>query len=177
DQPFFWLGDTGWKLFLHLDREEAVQYMEDRHQKGFNVIQVMVSFYNLSTTNVYGDSIFVNGDVSQPRITEGNKFGVGDQYDYWDHMDYIIDLAAEKGIYIAIVPVWGTSVRAGLVTTDQANKYARFLADRYKEKGNIIWMNGGDLKGSDSTAVWKTIGETLDSNDPNHLITFHPIGQ
>lgn len=176
-KPFFWLGDTGWKLFLRLDRQEAAQYLEDRHQKGFNVIQVMVSFYNVSATNVYGDSIFVNGDVSRPRITEGNEYGEGDQYDYWDHMDYIIDLAAEKGIYMAIVPVWGTSVRAGWVTADQARRYAAFLANRYKNKENIIWLNGGDLAGSDSTAVWNAIGETLRSNDPNHLITFHPIGQ
>ncbi len=176
-KPFFWLGDTGWKLFLRLDREEANQYLEDRHQKGVNVIQVMVSFYNVAATNAYGDSIFVNGDVSQPRVTEGNIFGVSDQYDYWDHIDYIIDLAAKKDIYMAIVPVWGTTVRAGKVTADQAAQYATFLANRYKNKENIIWMNGGDLKGSDSTAIWTAIGETLRSNDHNHLITYHPIGQ
>jgi hypothetical protein len=29
-KPFFWLGDTGWLLFLKLNREEADQYLEDR---------------------------------------------------------------------------------------------------------------------------------------------------
>src|SRR3954449_4113292 len=40
--PFFWLGDTGWLLFSKLTREEAVQYLEDRRKKGFNIIQVML---------------------------------------------------------------------------------------------------------------------------------------
>jgi hypothetical protein len=40
--PFFWLGDTGWLLFTKLSREEGERYLEDRRQKGFNVIQVMV---------------------------------------------------------------------------------------------------------------------------------------
>ena len=40
-EPFFWLGDTGWLLFGKLTREEADKYLEDRRQKGFNVIQVM----------------------------------------------------------------------------------------------------------------------------------------
>jgi hypothetical protein len=31
--------------------------------------------------------------------------------------------------------------------------------------------------GSDSTKVWNFIGETLDSIDKNHLITFHPRGR
>ena len=40
--PFFWLGDTGWLLFVKLDREAAADYLETRKQQGFNVIQVMV---------------------------------------------------------------------------------------------------------------------------------------
>ena len=37
-EPFFWLGDTGWLLFSKLDREEAEKYLDDRANKGFNVI-------------------------------------------------------------------------------------------------------------------------------------------
>jgi hypothetical protein len=59
----------------------------------------------------------------------------------------------------------------------QAKQYATFLANRYKTQSNIIWMNGGDIKGSDSLEVWKTIGKTLHEKDPGHLITFHPRGR
>ncbi|HEY0677034.1 MAG TPA: DUF4038 domain-containing protein, partial [Chitinophagaceae bacterium] len=41
-KPFFWLGDTGWLLFIKLNREESLQYLDIRKQQGYNVIQVMV---------------------------------------------------------------------------------------------------------------------------------------
>jgi hypothetical protein len=174
--PFFWLGDTGWLLFARLNREDAERYLEDRRSKGFNVIQVML-LHTLGVVNAYGDSALVNRNPSKPKTTPGNTFSNPLQYDYWDHVDYIIDLAAAKGIYIALVPVWGSEVKAGRVTQAQAASYARFLATRYKSKPNIIWMNGGDIKGSDSLRVWNSIGATLHAIDPGHLCTFHPRGR
>jgi hypothetical protein len=76
-----------------------------------------------------------------------------------------------------MVPVWGSEVKAGHVTAAQAKVYAGFLANRYKSQTNVIWMNGGDIKGADSMAVWKAIGNTLHEKDPGHLITFHPRGR
>src|SRR5690606_18692678 len=66
---------------------------------------------------------------------------------------------------------------AGLVSRDEAKAYATFLAKRYGDRSNIIWLNGGDVFGSDSLEIWNIIGETLRANDPNHLITFHPRGR
>jgi len=175
-KPFFWLGDTGWLLFLKLNREEADKYLEDRRKKGFNVIQVMV-VHSPGEVNVYGDSALINKNVTTPKVTPGNKFSNKSEYDFWDHVDYIIDKAAQKGLYIALVPVWGGNVKAGLVNQQQAKIYATWLANRYKNKPNIIWINGGDIPGSDSIKVWNTIGKTLDSIDKNHLITFHPRGR
>ena len=175
-EPFFWLGDTGWLLFGKLNREEAEKYLEDRKQKGFNVIQVMV-LHNLNAVNAYGDSALVNKNVASPRITKGNSFSNPGQYDYWDHIDYIINLAASKGLYMALVPVWGTNVKNGWVKVSEAKKYASFLANRYKKNWNIVWLNGGDIKGSDSINVWKTIGTTIKKNDPKHLMSYHPYGR
>ncbi|WP_029285767.1 glycoside hydrolase family 140 protein [Pedobacter sp. R20-19] len=175
-EPFFWLGDTGWLLFSKLNREEANTYLEDRKQKGFNVIQVMV-LHEVPSVNIYGDSLIINKDVSKPAITKGNDFKDSKAYDFWDHVDYIIDLAEKKGIYMALVPVWGTNVKEKKVNVPQAKIYAEFLAKRYRDKSNIIWLNGGDIKGSDGLEVWNTIGQTLRANDPNHLITFHPRGR
>jgi len=173
-KPFFWLGDTGWLLFGKLDREQADKYLSDRQAKGFNVVQVMV-LHNLSVTNAAGDSALVNKNIAMPKLVSpaaGNgKKG------YWDHLDEIIDLAAQKGLYMALVPVWGPNVRAGHVTAQQAETYASFLAKRYKGKSNIIWMNGGDVRGDDSLKIWNIIGTTLKKQDPNHLVTFHPFGR
>lgn len=175
-EPFFWLGDTGWLLFGKLSREEADKYLDDRSKKGFNVIQVMV-LHTVPTVNFYGDTAMVNKDVAKPKVTQGNDPKDSVQYDFWDHVDYMVDKAAEKGLYMALVPVWGSNVKSGLVNQKQAAVYAKFLADRYKNRPNIIWLNGGDIKGSDSLEVWKTIGTVLRKNDPNHLITFHPRGR
>ncbi|TKC02389.1 glycoside hydrolase family 140 protein [Pedobacter cryotolerans] len=176
EKPFFWLGDTGWLLFGKLDRDEAVKYLEDRKEKGFNVIQVMV-LHEVPSVNVYGDSSVLNKNVATPAVTPGKDFNDSTQYDYWDHVDYIITEATKRDIYMALVPVWGTNVKQKLVTKQQAEVYTKFLVDRYKNNWNIIWLNGGDIKGSEQMEVWKTMGDILRKNDPNHLITFHPRGR
>ena len=78
---------------------------------------------------------------------------------------------------MALVPIWGSNVKAGKVTSEQAEIYAEFLAKRYKDKSNVIWLNGGDVRGSDSIQVWKTIGSTIKKFAPNQLVTFHPFGR
>jgi hypothetical protein len=176
NKPFFWLGDTGWLLFGKLNREEAETYLEDRKQKGFNVIQAMV-LHTVPAVNVYGDSAMINSDIARPLVTEGNSPEDEAAYDYWDHVDFIIDKAAEKGIYMALVPVWGSPVKDGKVSPEQAKIYAAFLAERWKDRSNIIWLNGGDIKGSDSIAVWQEIGNTINEIATNHLITYHPRGR
>ena len=175
-EPFFWLGDTGWLLLSKLNREETVRYLDDRKAKGFNVIQVMV-LHTVSAINAYGDSALVDRLVESPDTTQGNSFDDPQQYDFWDHVDYVVGQAGERGLYMALVPVWGSNVKAGHVSESAAEAYARFLAQRYKARKNIVWLNGGDIKGSDSINVWRKIGATLKANDANHLVTFHPRGR
>jgi hypothetical protein len=174
NKPFFWLGDTGWLLFIKCKKEDAIKYLDDRKQKGFNVIQVMLIHDVKIAVNAYGDSSIHNGDVARPVTVDGNV--INDlKYTYWDHVDFIINEAAKRGIYMALVPVWGGNVK--YINETQAKIYATFLANRYKNKSNIIWLNGGDIKGTEGLNVWNTIGSTLRSIDKNHLITFHPRGR
>ncbi len=177
-KPFFWLGDTGWLLFVKCNRQDAVHYLETRKQQGFNVVQVMVLHDMNNTKNVYGDYALINEDVSKPNVTPGNNFNDTTAYDYWDHVDFIVDEAAKRGIYMAMVPVWGSNVKGGKVNLQQAAVYAKFLAERYKNKSNIIWLNGGDVKGTEGGLdVWNMIGSTIRKYDANHLITYHPRGR
>ena len=173
-KPFFWLGDTGWLLFIKCKREDAIKYLDDRREKGFNVVQVMLIHDVKLAVNAYGDSSIHNGDVSKPVIKDEHI--IDDlKYTYWDHVDYIIDEAAKRGIYMALVPVWGGNIK--YVKEEQAKIYATFLANRYKNKSNIIWLNGGDIKGTDGLKQWKVIGNTIRSIDKRHLMTFHPRGR
>jgi hypothetical protein len=167
--PFFWLGDTGWLLFTKLNKEDAEAYFDNRSAKGFNVLQVS-AIHMLDAKNVYGDSALINKNLAKPLL-------IDDKYDYWDHVDYLVDLAAEKGLYMALVPVWGNNVKNGGVSYNEAEDYASFLAERYGDKPNVLWLNGGDTFGSDSTATWNVIGRTLKENAPKQLVTFHPRGR
>jgi hypothetical protein len=163
--PFFWLGDTGWLLFTKLNTDQVNTYFSDREQKGFNVIQVMI-LPSLSATNTWGDSALINKSVAHPKLNG-----------YWNHIDSVIDMAAAKGLYMALVPIWGNNVKDGTISTSDAISFSTFLAKRYADKPNIIWLNGGDTKGNDSTNTWNAIGNTLHQLDKHHLITFHPRGR
>jgi hypothetical protein len=176
-KPFFWLGDTGWLLFVKCNREDAKLYLDTRKAQGYNVIQAMVLHDFNNTRNVYGDSALHDFDVSRPDITTGSDFADATQYDFWDHVDFIVDEAAKRGIYMALVPNWGSTVKSGRISEQQAGVYAKFLAERYGKRSNIIWLNGGDIKGSEGLEIWNTIGSTLRQYDKKHLITFHPRGR
>lgn len=171
DKPFFWLGDTGWLLFTKLKRDEAEKYLDIRSKQGFNVIQCMV-LHGLGDTDAYGETALINKDVTKPNVSTSL-----DLNNYWDNIDWVISKAEERGIYIALVPIWGSVVKGAHTTQQQAKAYATFLANRYKSHPNIIWMNGGDIAGSDSIKVWNMIGNTIHQIDPNHLITYHPRGR
>lgn len=176
-KPFFWLGDTGWLAFSKLDREGVNKYFEDRKAKGFNVVQVMV-LHNLNAVNVYGDQALMNENVADQITSPGNDPNNAPEYDYWDHIDYTLEVAQKNGIYVAMVPVWGTNVSKGnKVSKEQAVKYAKFLADRYKKRTNVIWLNGGDTKGNEFQDIWNAIGTTIKTNNPDQLMTFHPFGR
>jgi hypothetical protein len=175
--PFFWLGDTAWLLFTKLTREEAQKYFEDRRQKGFNVVQVMVVHDTKSAVNAYGDSALVNCHISHPLTTPGNSPANPEQYDYWDHVDYLISLAQQKGLYLALVPVWGSNIKSGSVSKEEVETYTAWLAERYKDRPNVIWINGGDIKGSVHMDVWNAAGATIKQHSPKQLVTFHPYGR
>ena len=129
-QPFFWLGETGWLLPERLDRAEAEWYLQSCAKAGYNVVQVQ-TIDGVPAYNIYGQMSNVDGW----NFKNINQKGV---YGYWDHMDYIVNMAQQHGIYIGMVCIWGGLVKAGLLSVEDAKKYGTFLANRYKDKPNII---------------------------------------
>ena len=152
-RPFFWLGDTGWLLPERLDRDEADYYLKRCAEAGYNVVQVQ-TINAVPAINAYG----------QMSMTDGWDFSDIDRrgvYGYWDHMDYIVDCAAEHGIYIGMVCIWGGLVKGGRMDVEQARSYGRFLAGRYKDKKNIVWIIGGDIQGDVHTEVWDALAVVI----------------
>ena len=176
NSPFFWLGDTGWLLFSKLSREDVVTYLDDRKNKGFNVIQIMV-LHALPEVNFYGDTACSNNNPAMPICTPNSSYQNPTEYDYWDHCDFVVNEAEKRGIFVALVPAWGSIVKAKQLNSSNVAQYAKWLAKRYQYKTNIIWVVGGDIRGNVQNEVWETMGKTLKAEDPNHLITFHPFGR
>jgi hypothetical protein len=175
--PFFYLGDTGWELFHRLDREQAEKYLKKRSEQGFTVIQAvaLAEENGLKDPNPYGEVPFVNLDPTKPNEK------------YFQHVDYVIDLAAKYGIVIALLPTWGDKVDKmqwgqGPLVFDMENAriYGEWIGNRYKDKKNIIWVNGGDREphpGQKST--WRALAEGVIKGvgkRENVVMTFHPLG-
>jgi hypothetical protein len=175
-EPFFWLGDTAWLLFSRLNREEALHYLDTRAGQGFNVVQVMVLHTPQMTTST-GTPALVDGNPAQPHITPGRDPAVAGEYDYWDHVDWLLDRAAERGLYLALVPAWGSLADEKALNLNNAQAYGRFLAERYGARTNVIWLNGGDTRGEMNSLVWDRLGTTIKDIAPGQLMTFHPIGR
>lgn len=168
-EPFFWLGDTGWLLPQRLDRAEAAFYLQKCREAGYNMVQIQV-LNGVPSYNIYGAMSMYNG-------FDFSKIDRPGDYGYWDHLDYIIDTAASNGIYIGMVCIWGNLVKEGLMNKEEARKYGEFLANRYKDKKNIVWFIGGDIQGDIKPEVWNELATTIKRIDKNHLMTYHPRGR
>ncbi|MDO5523063.1 MAG: DUF4038 domain-containing protein, partial [Bacteroidia bacterium] len=153
-KPFFWLGDTAWELFHRLNREEAIHYLNTRQKQQFNVIMAvaLAELDGLRQPNLYGDVPFKNLETREWAVTPGNNPNNADEYDYWDHVDFVIEEAAKRNMYIGLLPTWGDKVaynwgEGPMIfnnNPDGAYAYAKKLAERYKGRWNIIWILGGD---------------------------------
>ena len=134
------MGDTAWLLFQKCSPEEARIYLKNRKEKRFSVIQATL-VHCLS-----GDGILAD-DPSLPS--------------YWENCDKIIDIARELGLYMGLLPCWGSFVRDGSLTVEKALQYADFLASRYSDKPNIIWILGSDVRGSEGMEVFRASGRRM----------------
>ena len=182
--PFFWLGDTAWELFHKLNKEEAETYLENRANKGFNVIQAvaLAEYDGIRVGNVYGQKPLLKNKLNDydPTLPDLEA-----EYDYWDHLDYVVELADSLGIYIALLPTWGDkyNLKWGkgpeLFNEENAKIYGEWLAQRYSSRNNIIWVMGGDrpLEEEAHYNVIRAMAEGIQAGDKQgHLMTFHPPG-
>ncbi len=210
--PFLWLGGTVWGMTEWMTREEVDLYLDNRKEKGFSVIQVCLAWgkreedpvqFHVNPVNAYGHKAFLYSDSlpdpSRPHTVAGGS--PEEANDYWDHVDYVIEAAAKRGIYVGVLPVWGrryvNATHPGfserLFDLENSKDYGKFLGERYKAAPNIIWVLGGDVSadaGGDFTLVYRTMAEGIiqgitgkkanwNQADPiwdMALITYHPDG-
>ncbi len=172
-QPFFWLGDTAWELFHRLTREEMDLYLSNRAERGFNVIQAvaLAELDGLRTPNAYGDLPLIDLDPARPNEA------------YFQHVDFAVRLAEEKGLYIGLLPTWGDKVidRGGegpvVFNPQNARVYGEFLGQRYREQPNVLWILGGDRTGDGLVELWTALADGIAQGlGRKPFCTLHPAG-
>jgi len=179
-RPFFWLGDTTWELFHRLNREDAIRLFENRASRRFNVLQSVAigELEGHTDPNPYGHLPFVDLDVTRPAVKDGP------QNDYWDHVDFIVREANQRGLYIGFLPTWGrfwhdsNQGQKPLFTAANAAVYGEWLGQRYKDAG-LIWILGGDrgVDNDEQKEILRAMAKGLRKGDGGtHLMTLHPPG-
>lgn len=183
-QPFFYLGDTAWELFHRLSREEAGEYLKCRARQGFTVIQAVAlsEMDGLRVPNAHGRTPLNPDEKGNFDPTRPDLDG---PYSYWDHLEAIVDLAAQCGLYIALLPTWGDKVNRKwgmgpeIFDPQNARAYGRWLGGRMKDKENILWILGGD-RPMETRAHFETVyamAQGLREGDGGgHLMSYHPSG-
>ena len=173
-KPFFYLADTAWELFHRLDREDAAKYLKGRASQGFNVVQavVLAEEDGLKAPNAYGHTPLTDNDPTKPNEK------------YFEHVDWVVDKAAENGIYVGMLPTWGDKWNKKwgqgpeIFTPENAAVYGEWLGKRYKDKP-VIWILGGDrpVETDAHKAIIRAMAKGLRKGDGGaHLMTFHPTG-
>jgi hypothetical protein len=173
-QPFFWLGDTAWELFHRLNRQETEAFLENRRQRGMNVIQavILAEFDGLHAPNAYGHVPLLGDDPT--RLNEP----------YFRHVDFVIRLAAEKGLYIGLLPTWGDKVNAMqwgtgpvIFNPENARVYGELLGRRYRSEPNLIWILGGDRDAAGFEPIWDAMAAGIAAGlGRRPLCSYHPMG-
>jgi hypothetical protein len=169
--PFLIHGDTPWSLIVGLTRQEAEQYLENRRRKGFNSIIVnLIEHKYRGPVNRYGDGPFTTpGDFSTPNEK------------YFEHADWVIRKAAEKGIQVFLAPIYlgyiGTD--EGWIEESLANgpekcrAWGQYVGKRYRNFDNLVWIIGGDRNPDKARDHVNAVARGIKEFDHRHLFTAH----
>lgn len=159
--PFPILGRTAW-FITSLSETEYKPFIDDTVAKGYNAIEFHVinhdgrgnhppfglnnilPFTKRLDGSTWDGSLGSNNDQA-PDFSQPNEA-------YWVSVDALLSYAESKGVLCFMFPAytgyaggsqgWMVEMVANGSTKMQA--YGRFIANRYKIRGNIVWMLGGD---------------------------------
>jgi len=187
-RPVFLNNYTVWQLLRNGSREDVKEFIGILKQRGYNCLSLMILDIDLASPgkSFYGDRAFEldekgKPDLLKPIVTKGNDQAIADEYDFWDHLDFVVETAEKMGMYVSLHPAWGDWISGKysgepdsmtIFTFENGYRYGYWLGKRYKEKRNIIWMLGGDR-----SAVYdaKTRGERSQIYDYRAL--YPPIAE
>ncbi|HEX2784516.1 MAG TPA: DUF4038 domain-containing protein [Ilumatobacteraceae bacterium] len=164
--PFPIMGRTAW-FITSLTSADYHTFIDDTVAKGYNSIEFHVINHDGRGKNPpyngIGDLPFLknlNGGTYTGILADQGGYSSGLAPDFttpnptfWSYVDGLLDYAASKNMAVFMFPAYvgaGGGNSQGWMTEMTANgqakmqTYGAFLADRFKNRGNIVWMMGGD---------------------------------
>jgi hypothetical protein len=160
---------------VQLNLQETEFYLDRRKAQGFNSILVNLIEHKFSRNppgNASGDEPFLKPDGF---LTPNEA--------YFAHSDAVIEMAARKGMLVFLAPAylgWNGGGGGGgvpgirVMGAEKLRQYGRFVGNRYKHCGNIVWVVGGDF-----TPPWNyrwsvdALAEGIREGGANQLMTAH----
>ena len=160
-EPFFWLGDTQWELFRLFSLEEVKQILDSRCKLGFTCLQIMLVGVD-PLENIEGQLPWHDGDPLRPNER------------YFAHVDRAIDLCGRCEELVLVIGVHHAVRMKGLVNTENARHWARWVAERYGGVSNIVWSMYPQAVQEDVPVCRELARGLQDGDGGAHLITAHP---
>lgn len=160
--PFFWLGDTQWQLFRDFSLEEVEIILKNRVEKGFSVIQIMVTGTGDGTTpNKDGQTPWLRNNPATPNEA------------YFTKVDKIIQLAHQYGIFLALYLCH--NAQKNFIHIGNARAYTRWVANRYKAEPHLIWIFVTEVPIHENLPLIRELAAGIREGAGNaQLISYHP---
>ena len=161
--PFYWLGDTQWDIFRDFKIPDAEAVLDDRAKRGFTVIQTMILGVGGGTLpNMEGEKPFINDDPETPNEA------------FFKVVDSVIEIAERKGLVIVLGIYHKTDDYGRLITMNNARIWSRWIGNRYRNHGNIIWSMFPTASDAYIPIVRELAAGLKEGDGGKHLITVHP---
>jgi hypothetical protein len=162
--PFPIMGRTAW-FVVALSSADYHIFIDDTAARGYNAIEFHVvnhdSRGHTPPFNGNGDRPFLNrlngtswdGSLSYGNInSEAPDFTTPNEA-YWSHVDGLLAYCESKGLLVFMFPAyvgygggsqgWMQEIVAN--GTSRMQSYGAWIATRYRNQRNLVWMMGGDM--------------------------------
>lgn len=145
NEPFLFLSQTLWGMARRMTREGIIEVLDVCVDQGFTAIQLIAHSHYMGK-NVYGDLPFEDDNFECPDITPGDDHNDVGQYDWWDHLEFILQECIKRDLVICLLPTWREQWnQKENLTEKNAFAYGNFIGKRYRHLNrSIIWVMGGD---------------------------------
>lgn len=175
-QPFFWLADTDWTIPMRLKWDDALYLMDKRVQQGFTVLQMVALDPEMDAG--------MHSPCGQPALFDNDLTRPNEKY--FEYLDWLIDEADRRGLYVCLLPIWGqlvvgedwaNRIYEKIMTAENAFEYGQWIGRRYSGRDNILWCLGGDRqpihKGVDYKNVWRRLAEGIGCGVTGKLLSWN----